>query len=70
MAYSDPIPSSLIAIHNRVLDEDKKNIQQLLLKLSEEKYTQEFLQKARLADFIPTTDADYDIVRGIWKRIN
>ncbi len=70
MAYSDPIPTSLIAIHKRVPQKDKAVIQNTLLHLEEKNYTQEFLQKARLTNFIPTTDEDYDSVREIWKRIN
>ena len=70
IAYSKAIPSSLIAVHKRVAENDRKIIKKTLLNLNNFNTTKTFLEKAQLADFISANDEDYDSVRMMWKRIN
>ena len=70
IASSRGIPSSVIAVHKRVVKKDRVAIKDILLNLKNNTSTQLFLERAQLSDFIATSDSDYKIVRDMWKSIN
>jgi phosphonate transport system substrate-binding protein len=69
IATTRKIPSSLIVIHKRIPASEREFILKKLLELEKNKIGRDFLNEAGLSRFIVTTDADYNEVRSVQKKL-
>ena len=70
IATTRKIPSSPVAVHKRIPENEREIILKKLLELEKSETGREFLNNAGLSGFVATTDADYDTVRKISKTLN
>ena len=66
---SQAIPSSLIAVHPRIPESQRRRLQEDIINWRNTPQGQAILRRAKLLGFIPTTDRDYDTVRDIWQDV-
>jgi len=72
IARSVTIPQTLFVVHSRVPERDREIIRATVLDLRLEALPPElaaFLASDVRRPFRPVSDADYDVVRGIWRRV-
>jgi ABC-type phosphate/phosphonate transport system substrate-binding protein len=68
-ANSMSIPSSVIAVQQRIPAAQRLRLQQDIIGWHKTPQGKVLLHRAHLLGFIPTTDEDYDIVRHIWNDV-
>ena len=69
IAISHEIPSSLIAVHRRVPESQRRLLQDEIIHWHKTGEGKAILARARLLGFIETSDKDYDAVREIWRKL-
>ncbi len=69
LGKSQTIPHALIAVHSRVPEKERERLRETIISWSDSPEGRELLKRGELKTFQTVTDAEYDVVREYWRRI-
>lgn len=69
LGKSATIPHALIAIHARVPESERERLRDTIISWADNPGGRKLLERGELAPFQSVADAEYDVVRNYWQRI-